>query len=78
MSNEPAALLDPEALAQRLKVSKATIKRMKRTGKLPRPIYLGPRMPRWNEGEINHWINSGCLSLDKWVTLLDMERKVSP
>lgn len=39
-------------LASRFGVSRATIWRWKREGKIPSPVYLGARCTRWREEDI--------------------------
>jgi predicted DNA-binding transcriptional regulator AlpA len=49
---DPEALLDARALAQLLAVSLVTVWRMVNDKRLPPPVYLTPRAPRWVRREV--------------------------
>lgn len=44
-----------EALAKKLSVSEATIYRWKKSGVLPAPYHLGPRVVAWKSAEIDQF-----------------------
>ena len=45
-------LLSPPKLAERLGISLPTVWRITAEGRIPRPVYLAPRMPRWRLSEV--------------------------
>jgi len=47
-------------LCNMLQVSRETIARMSRDGRLTPPVYFGPRSPRWARAVIDRWIAQGC------------------
>lgn len=49
-------LLSPAALAEMLEVNRRTVFRMADSGKLPKPIYLGSRLPRWRRSTVLAWL----------------------
>lgn len=44
--------LSADSLAQRLDVSRNTVLRLAESGAIPKPIYLGPKLPRWDWGAV--------------------------
>lgn len=63
----PAMLLSARDLALMLRVSTATVWRLRAAGKLPRPLdALGKQLLRWNAGEIQRWIDAGMPDLRTW------------
>ena len=57
-------LLTVKALGAMLGVSRTTIYEWLRAGKLPRPIYLVTRAPRWRADEIAEWIERASEARD--------------
>ena len=55
-------LLDANALAEKLSVSKATVWRMRDAGKLPQPVRLGACV-RWKLADVERWLADGCPAL---------------
>jgi predicted DNA-binding transcriptional regulator AlpA len=53
-------LLNCSAIAELLSLSKRSVFRLEREGKMPRAIYLRNRAPRWRESQIREWIERGC------------------
>jgi len=43
-----------------LATSRETIARMSRDGRLPEPLYIGARSPRWPREQVDAWIAKGC------------------
>ena len=57
MAAEIGELLTQSELAQRLKVSKPTLWRMRKKSDFPPPIYAGGH-PRWDSAQIEKWLQS--------------------
>jgi predicted DNA-binding transcriptional regulator AlpA len=57
-------LLSATDLAQLLRVSVATVWRLRAAGKLPRPLTaLGKQLVRWDADEVRRWVAAGMLPL---------------
>ena len=54
-----AALLDVQAVAALLDVSKQHVRRLCDAGKMPRPVRLGS-LVRWRRADVESWIAAGC------------------
>jgi predicted DNA-binding transcriptional regulator AlpA len=66
---EPA-LVDDVGAGQVLGVSRATIQRLRATGRLPEPIRLG-RLVRWRVAELRAFAAAGCPSVERWEGMRD-------
>jgi len=64
-TNASKLLIGLSGLASMLGVSKAHIKRLRASGRLPRPIRLG-RRTLWRVTEIELWCQAGCPDLARW------------
>jgi len=63
-------LLSAADLAALLRVSSATIWRLRASGKLPRPLNsLGRQLLRWNADEVRRWVKAGMPDLRTWEVL---------
>jgi predicted DNA-binding transcriptional regulator AlpA len=73
----PPAALEPllltaEDLAQLLRISPATVWRLRAAGKLPRPLdALGRQLVRWRAEEIRRWVDAGLPDMRTWEALRD-------
>lgn len=56
----PSALMDAAELAAVLRVSKATIWRLRENSKLPLAIALTSQCIRWRRADVESWIERGC------------------
>lgn len=61
----------PEALpaadaARLLGVSRATFFKLHSAGRVPLPVYLTPRCPRWRRSELLAWLGAGCPDRQTW------------
>ena len=55
--------LDTAAVAHKLCVSEARVRRLVKEGAIPAPHYaLGPRSPRWDESTLNEHFKGGIAS----------------
>lgn len=58
---EPSdGMLTPSALAERLAMSNRELLRAVAEGRVPPPVYLGARSPRWPLKRIRAWEAQGC------------------
>ena len=58
MMDEPDRLRRIEEVLEMLGVSKSTLHRMIAEDRFPKPIYIGPRSPRWWLSGILKWLAS--------------------
>jgi predicted DNA-binding transcriptional regulator AlpA len=68
-------LIDAKGLAAKLSTSVRSIRRMTESEELPRPIRVGPRLLRWDEQEIDSWINAGAPDRKTWEQLKRQRRR---
>jgi predicted DNA-binding transcriptional regulator AlpA len=61
-------LYDTADLCRVLRISMATLHRLKSAGKLPRAKKLGAQL-RWDVSEICEWVAAGMPDLERWETL---------
>ena len=67
MSEDRTSLLiTAESAATMCSFSMRTWNRMDSAGKVPKPIYFGSRIKRWNREELERWIAAGCPSRREW------------
>ena len=62
--NEPL-LLDADALARQLSVSRSGLYQWLASGRIPSPVKLG-RRALWRVEEIRRWVNAGCPPRARW------------
>lgn len=65
-SAETPEALPAAAAARLLGVSRATFFKLHAAGKLPMPVYLTPRCPRWRRAELLAWLAAGCPDRRTW------------
>jgi predicted DNA-binding transcriptional regulator AlpA len=61
----PALLYSATDLCHVLRVSRATLDRLRAAGRLPRPVRLGGQW-RWLREEIEAWTRAGCPPRTEW------------
>ena len=61
--------LAPADAARLLSVSRATFFKMHSAGKVPLPVYLSPRCPRWLRAELLAWLEAGAPDRQTWEKL---------
>jgi len=54
-----AMLVDVRCVAEMLGCSTAHVRRMVKSGQMPRPVKLGS-LVRWRREELDAWIENGC------------------
>jgi len=59
-------LLNVNAAAQLLGVSRNMVWQMDASGSIPAPIRIGRRCTRWRRDEIEAWVRAGCPSRERW------------
>jgi predicted DNA-binding transcriptional regulator AlpA len=71
--NTTKTLLDSERLALPAKdaaalvgVSRAQWWKLHSAGKVPLPVYLGTKAPRWRVDELRDWLTAGCPDRQTW------------
>ncbi len=64
-----AEALSPDHAAKLLGISRALFFRMNSAGKLPLPVYLSSRCPRWRRAELLAWLAAGCPDRLTWTKL---------
>ena len=55
-TEKPDPLLLPDEVRARVRLSEPTIYRLRRAGRFPAPLRLGPKRIAWRESEIEAWI----------------------
>jgi predicted DNA-binding transcriptional regulator AlpA len=65
---------DPEALAaadaaRLLGISRSQFFKLPSSGRVPMPVYLTPRCPRWRKSELLNWLAAGCPDRLTWTKL---------
>ncbi|MBA4063445.1 MAG: hypothetical protein C0501_06985 [Isosphaera sp.] len=61
--------LPPADAARLLGVSRATFFKLHAGGRLPLPVYLTPRCPRWVRAELFGWLAAGAPDRQTWEKL---------
>jgi prophage regulatory protein len=59
-------LFTPEQTAAALGIGRSQLWRLHSAGRLPAPVRLGQRCPRWRADELRVWVAAGCPSRDEW------------
>jgi predicted DNA-binding transcriptional regulator AlpA len=65
---EPEALAAADA-ARLLGISRSQFFKMHSAGKVPMPVYLTLRCPRWRRAELLNWLDAGCPDRLTWTKL---------
>lgn len=65
--------LSKKDLASYLSCSENKVADMVRRGKLPNPIYLEPRMPRWDREAVDMAVNRNANRATDWYRSIDAE-----
>jgi excisionase family DNA binding protein len=61
--------------AELLGISRAQLYKLHQSGRLPLPVYLGTRAPRWLRDELLAWLQAGAPCRADWLRLRDLARK---
>jgi predicted DNA-binding transcriptional regulator AlpA len=49
-----------------LGISRAQFWKLHASGKVPLPVYLGTKAPRWRVEELRSWLSAGCPDRQNW------------
>lgn len=69
MNDSTTLLVDKEEFARQIKVSTATLWRMRSAGKLPPAFKLSPGCVRLRRADIERWVSLGCPTLQRFLEL---------
>jgi predicted DNA-binding transcriptional regulator AlpA len=58
--------LSAKDAATLLGISRAQLWKLHSSGKLPRPVRLGTKAPRWRVDELRKWLDAGCPDRQTW------------
>lgn len=61
-----ALALSPKDAAAVLGISRAQLWKLHASGKIPLPVRLGTKAPRWRVDELRAWVNAGCPDRQTW------------
>ncbi len=61
--------LPPKEAAALLGISRAQFFKLHAAGRLPAPVYLGTRAPRWLVAELRDWLAAGAPDRAAWQRL---------
>lgn len=53
-------LLNVKSVALMLEMSTRKVWKMSKDGKMPSPIRVGSRSPRWRDSDLREWVKDGC------------------
>jgi predicted DNA-binding transcriptional regulator AlpA len=65
-ANSSPILFTPAQAAIALGLSRSAFWRLHSAGRLPLPVRLGQRCPRWRADELRAWTAAGCPPRDEW------------
>lgn len=63
--------LSPKDMAAYLSVSRNMVDRLVDAGKLPKPVYLTPKLPRWDREKVDAAIGRTAKSTDTTLEAID-------
>ncbi|MBP6818289.1 MAG: AlpA family phage regulatory protein [Ferrovibrio sp.] len=66
-----ARYLSLAGLAQYLACSRSTINNLVASGRLPQPVYLTPKLPRWDREKVDEAMGTSAKSRDPVMEALD-------
>jgi predicted DNA-binding transcriptional regulator AlpA len=69
----PAAV-DPRGAGQFCGVSRSQWWKLHSSGKVPLPVYLGSKAPRWRIDELRAWLAAGCPCRQEWQRMKEAPR----
>jgi len=77
----PKTFLDSQRLAlpardaaALLGISRAQLWKLHSQGKLPLPVRLGTKAPRWRVEELRAWLAAGCPDRETWQRLREAQK----
>ncbi len=69
VSSAVAEALPAAEAAALLGISRSMFFKMHSAGKVPSPVYLSPRCPRWRRSELLDWLTAGAPDRFTWTKL---------
>jgi predicted DNA-binding transcriptional regulator AlpA len=68
LTNTPGAFaVDAQGAARLCGVCRAQWWKLHAAGKVPLPVYLGTKAPRWVTDELREWLAAGCPERLMWM-----------
>lgn len=61
--------------AEMLDISRAQFMKLHAVGKVPMPVRLGTRAPRWRVAELSDWLDAGCPDRQTWDRMRAAQEK---
>ncbi len=61
--------------AELLGISRAQFWKLHAAGRVPLPVRLGAKAPRWRVDELRTWLAAGCPNRDVWQRMQECEQK---
>jgi len=71
--SQEVLFVSAKELSLMLGISVRQIWRLRATGQLPKPIYLGSSV-KWKINEIAEWVESNCPDLETWQTMKETSK----
>lgn len=71
---DPPLALPAARAAQRCGVSRSQWWKLHSAGKVPPPVYLGSRAPRWRVADLDAWLAAGCPTRQQWQHMQGAQR----
>ena len=75
-SLQPLAV-DAAGVGRLLCISRATVFQLHSRGRLPLPVRLGSRCPRWIVSELHAWLQAGAPNREVWEQLKAARRRLN-
>src|SRR5689334_4836103 len=66
LARDRAELLTAAGVGTMLGIGRAQVWKLHASGKLPLPVYLGSKAPRWRASELRDWIQAGAPDRQTW------------
>ena len=60
--------------ARMLGISRAQFWKLPSAGKVPLPVRLGSKAPRWSVAELSAWLSAGCPDRQTWQRIREARR----
>jgi predicted DNA-binding transcriptional regulator AlpA len=69
-----ALAVSAEGAARLCGVSRSQWWKLHSAGKVPLPVYLGSKAPRWRVDELRAWLAAGCPNRQEWQRVQGAQR----
>ena len=74
ISESEQLALSAKDAARRLGICRAQFWKLHSSGKLPLPVRLGTKAPRWRVDELRAWLEAGCPDRLTWQKMQEGQR----